>query len=178
MRRLLCASLMLLAAAPALACPGVRAAAISPRSKLAFCLRKLRCETGPTGPTGATGPPGVMGAMGSPGVPGVMGATGPDGAVGPAGPTGPTGPATVVPHIVSQDFASPGLGNGDTLTASAVCDTAVVAGGYTVTVTRAADADKLISIASFPSSFDTWTVTLHASANTQGVLLTVYATCV
>jgi hypothetical protein len=83
----------------------------------------------------------------------------------------------MAPTAVRQAVVSPGLGNGDTLTGSAVCDTLVLAGGYSVTVSRIADQDKLIPIASFPSAPDTWTVTLFASANTQAVLLTVYASC-
>lgn len=72
---------------------------------------------------------------------------------------------------------SPGLGNGDTLTGFAVCSTTVVSGGYAVAVDRVGDADKLIPISSFPPSPQVWATTLHASANTQGVTLTVYAVC-
>lgn len=62
------------------------------------------------------------------------------------------------------------------MTAFAACDTAVLSGGYTVAVDRPGDQDKLIPIANFPAA-SFWTVTLHASANTLGVTLTVFAVC-
>jgi hypothetical protein len=53
----------------------------------------------------------------------------------------------------------------------------VLSGGYTVEVSRAGDADKLIPIQNFPSDPQIWDVTLHASANVQAFTLTVYAVC-
>jgi hypothetical protein len=78
---------------------------------------------------------------------------------------------------VSQHVTSPGLTNGDTLGGAAVCAGSVLSGGYTIAVTRAGDLDKLIPAMDFPSDPQTWTVVVAASANVQGVVLTVVAVC-
>jgi hypothetical protein len=73
--------------------------------------------------------------------------------------------------------ASPGLGNGDTLTAFAVCPTQVIGGGYTIAGVRPADQEKLIAFQNFPSDPQIWTVTVGANANVQAFTLTVYGVC-
>lgn len=189
--------LLLLLAGPALACPAIPCPGCEHTvgRRFAFCLRKMHCvkgdtgATGPTGPTGSAGPSGALGAPGQPGAQGPMGqagnrgdagppgAPGHPGLPGPTGPQGATGTSQLSTTIVSQATASPGLGNGDTLTGFATCAGTVVSGGYTVAVDRAGDQDKLIPIASFPSDPLVWAVTLHASANVQALVLTVYAIC-
>ena len=69
------------------------------------------------------------------------------------------------------------MNNGDTLAGVALCPGPVLGGGYTVTVSRPGDQDKLIAAATFPSDADTWTVVLGASANVDAFTLTVFATC-
>lgn len=173
------ALLLLLAARTAIPCPAIPCPGCEHTvgKRFAFCLRKMHCvkgDTGATGPAGPTGPVGPIGHRGDAGPPGVAGNPG---LPGPTGPEGPTGPAGSTPTFTSQTITSPGLGNGDTLTSFATCETTVLAGGFTVAVARAGDQDKLIPIANYPSDPQIWTVTLHASANVQAVTLTVFATC-
>jgi hypothetical protein len=70
------------------------------------------------------------------------------------------------------------LNNGDVLTGSVSCVSGTIrSGGYTVAVTRAGDLDKLIPFASFPSSTETWTVAVGASANVETATLTIFGVC-
>lgn len=135
---------------------------------------------GPAGPIGATGEKGAtgeMGVAGSVGPAGPAGSPGPPGSMGDAGPVGPTGPASANPTFVTRQFISPGLGNGDSLMGSVVCDTLVEAGGYTVEATRNGDQEKLIPSMTFPSDAQTWSVLMVANANVQAFVLTVYGVC-
>lgn len=170
-------------ACPALPCPGCERTV---GKRFAFCLRKMHCVKGDTGETGATGamgalgptgPQGPVGPAGHRGDAGPPGPVGNPGLPGPVGPEGPTGPPLVPPQIVSQITTSPGLNNGETLTGFATCGNTVLSGGYTITVAREGDQDKLIPISNLPSDPQIWAVTLHASANVQAVVLTVFAVC-
>jgi hypothetical protein len=173
------AALLIMFASTALACPPALTGItpVLPGTKLAFCLRKFKCVEGPQGEMGPTGAEGSVGPPGRPGDAGPPGPPGDPGLPGPTGTTGATGAPGSSPTITSQVSTSLGLNNGDTFTGFALCPNTVLSGGYTVEVARAGDADKLIPISNFPSDPQIWAVTLHASANVQGVMLTVYAVC-
>jgi hypothetical protein len=120
-RRLGSLLMSLLIATPVLGCPFVRLPTkpIPPHSRLAFCLRKLRCVEGPPCVQGPQGVPGSPGPAGPPGPGGPVGVAGPVGAPGPAGPpgltpgpTGSTGPPGAMAQIVSitQDFGASSAG--------------------------------------------------------------------
>ena len=172
-----------------LAMPGwayARTCPIQPGSKMSFCLRKMVCVAGPTGPTGAMGgmgemgtqgPQGVMGEQGNLGPVGPAGRTGDPGPVGLTGPTGPTGSPGLAPVFATQEFTSPGLNNGETITGSVTCSGPVTSGGYSLVGTRLGDQEKLIPFVNAPSDGNTWTVIMAANANVQAFTLTVFAGC-
>lgn len=161
-------------ACPAIPCPGCEHTV---GRRFAFCLRKMHCVKGDTGPAGPTGPQGPVGPSGNRGDVGPAGALGNPGLPGPTGSQGATGPPLIPPQIVSQITTSLGLNNGETLTGFATCGNTVLSGGYTIAVAREGDQDKLIPISNLPSDPQIWAVTIHASANVQAVVLTVFAVC-
>ena len=135
---------------------------------------------GPPGPTGPPGPPGGVGPMGLSGVPGPIGPTGPQGIPGPTGPTGPAGSGGLGPPVlITQQFTSPGMNNGDTLSGSLSCvaPNRLLSGGYFTSVTRPQDIDKLVPILNAPTGVTTWSAAVAASASVQGVVLTIFALC-
>ena len=138
--------------------------------------------TGPPGmcpdcPAGPTGPAGGVGPMGLPGVPGPIGPTGPQGIPGPTGPTGSGGLGP--PVLITQQFTSPGMNNGDTLSGSLSCGAPnrLLSGGYFTSVTRSQDIDKLVPILNAPTGVTTWSAEVAASANVEDVVLTIFALC-
>ena len=115
--------------------------------------------------------------MGLSGVPGPIGPTGPQGIPGPTGPAGSGGLGP--PVLITQQFTSPGMNNGDTLSGSLSCvaPNRLLSGGYFTSVTRPQDIDKLVPILNAPTGVTTWSAAVAASANVQGVVLTIFALC-
>jgi hypothetical protein len=81
--------------------------------------------------------------------------------------------------LVESTATSAGLGNGETLTAVAICQVPeVISGGYAIlTPERPSDRGSLDVIVNRPNNPQSWMVTLAASADTQFVRLTVTALC-
>lgn len=121
-----------------------------------------------------------MGSVGPGGPPGPAGVGGVAGPPGPVGPTGPTGSLDGVVTLREHTESSPGLGNGETFTVTATCDTPrVISGGYAIaTPERPSDRGALSVIVNGPLNPQAWAVTLAASADTQAVVLLVSALCV
>jgi hypothetical protein len=172
-------ALAVVLATPAAACPPGRTlplSAIRPGSKLAFCLRKLRCETGPAGPVGPPGPPGVPGEVGPQGATGGLGLSGPPGppgavgAPGPPGPVGATGPPGAPTQIVSltQDFGQAQSGEVIQVTVACPPGTQVIGGGAVTQITppNAADTRRLHQLFSGPASDTEW-VTASTAVSTM-----------
>jgi Collagen triple helix repeat (20 copies) len=134
---------------------------------------------GAPGPTGPQGDPGPQGGAGPPGPKGDPGVQGPQGPVGPQGPPGPAGAQLVTGSPVTS---APNAPRNTILTATATCASGKVAlgGGGRVTTT-AAQKERALLVASYPTAADTWTVSgvvgISALGGGQTMTVTAYALC-
>jgi len=159
-------------------------------------------DTGPAGPVGPQGDPGAQGPQGDPGLQGPQGDPGPQGAAGPqgpqgdpgpqgpagpAGPQGPQGPIGPAGPSDSQVLAAvsgtsaAGLNAGESYSLTGTCPSGkrILGGGFTYSVSTAGQTNR-VSVDSYPSAADAWTVTILVNQNLGAavtITLSVYAVC-
>jgi len=144
-------------------------------------------ERGATGATGSTGATGAQGPAGAQGPSGADGATGPQGAQGDPGPQGAQGaqgdpgPSDSQVLAAMSGTSAAGLNAGQTYSLTSTCPAGekILSGGHTYSVSTAGQTNR-VSVGSYPSAVDAWTVTVRVNQNLGGsvtISLSVYAVC-
>ena len=134
-------------------------------------------DTGAQGPAGPAGDAGAVGPQGPAGPKGDAGATGPQGVMGPMGPQGPQGlPGVSGLQTVFTGMTTVTADPSQSVTMTVTCPVGknVIGGGYDSPTAGL----MLNAVSSFPSTADTWRVTLRLSETTRSTFqLRVYGVC-
>ncbi len=138
-------------------------------------------DPGPQGATGAQGPQGDPGGQGPQGPQGPQGNQGPQGPQGNQGPQGPAGPSDSQVLTAVSGTSAAGLNAGESYSLTSTCPSGkkILGGGWTYTVSTAGQTSR-VSVDSYPSAADAWTVTISVNQNLGAgvtITLSVYVVC-